>query len=515
MERVKNSTAFRLTLLATLSLGLMGCPEKGTDQTDQVNLASVSPEVTSLRKPEIGLVKPISPGSGSSTATMQVAISGGIESIASGFNPETITVHLTSSDPSQITVSPSSLTFNLLTQSEQTVTVTRVPNSAQQFWQARITASAADLVDSSQDVTFSAWNEVTPAINLDRRLNHSAVWTGSQMCVWGGSGRADPMGVVYWNSGECYSPATNTWTSMTTTNAPAGRENAIAVWTGSQMCVWGGYLGASPSFSNSGGCYNPTTDTWSALSASPLAGRSGHIGVWTGSQMCIWGGYAINQTSFNDGACYSPASNTWTSISNTNAPTKRYSAVGIWTGSQMCIWGGNTRNGSYDSKNDGGCYDPAANSWASIPTINAPTPSSSAAAAWTGSQMCVWGGINLQQLGGLNPTTNGGGCYDPAAGQWFSISTSGAPAAMTYASAVWTGTKMCVWGGWNGGVTGSGGCYDPSVNQWVSDLDIYMNSPKIYAGQTVVWTGSEMCVWGGTNSPSVIVPLAEGACIRP
>jgi hypothetical protein len=42
------------------------------------------------------------------------------------------------------------------------------------------------------------------------------------------------------NTGGRYDPATNTWTATGTTNAPSGRQSHTAIWTGSEMIVWGG-----------------------------------------------------------------------------------------------------------------------------------------------------------------------------------------------------------------------------------------------------------------------------------
>lgn len=54
----------------------------------------------------------------------------------------------------------------------------------------------------------------------------------------------------------------------------------------------------------------------------------------------------------------------------------------------MIVWGG------YDNGaliNSSGIYDPAANSWESISTMNAPLPRSQYSAFWTGSKMIIWG----------------------------------------------------------------------------------------------------------------------------
>ncbi len=56
----------------------------------------------------------------------------------------------------------------------------------------------------------------------------------------------------------------DTWTATSTTNAPEARSFHTAVWTGSEMIVWGGSPG--PNELNTGGRYNPTTDSWTATS---------------------------------------------------------------------------------------------------------------------------------------------------------------------------------------------------------------------------------------------------------
>src|SRR5439155_20809240 len=65
-------------------------------------------------------------------------------------------------------------------------------------------------------------------------------------------------------SGGC---GDNTWTPTSLTNAPDARSNHTAVWTGSEMIVWGGANGGGIYY-NGGGCNNTTTDGWRATSTS-------------------------------------------------------------------------------------------------------------------------------------------------------------------------------------------------------------------------------------------------------
>src|SRR5438046_6659989 len=91
------------------------------------------------------------------------------------------------------------------------------------------------------------------------------------------------------NTGGRYNPSTDSWTATSTINAPAARGSHTAVWTGSEMIVWGGWNGSS--YLNTGGRYNPSTDGWTATSLTNApVGRSQHTAVWTGSQMILWGG---------------------------------------------------------------------------------------------------------------------------------------------------------------------------------------------------------------------------------
>src|SRR5436190_10769701 len=171
------------------------------------------------------------------------------------------------------------------------------------------------------------------------RLYHTAVWTGSEMIIWGGSPDA---GQSFMNAGGQYNPTTDSWTATSTTSAPAARDDHTAVWTGSEMIVWGGTDGSS--YLNTGGRYNPGTDSWTATSTtSAPAGRFDHTAVWTGSEMIVWGGSA-GSSGLNTGGRYDPGTGNWTATSTTSAPDGRAGHTAVWTGSEMIVWGGSADN---------------------------------------------------------------------------------------------------------------------------------------------------------------------------
>ncbi|HZN05121.1 MAG TPA: hypothetical protein VFD06_16165, partial [Candidatus Polarisedimenticolia bacterium] len=75
---------------------------------------------------------------------------------------------------------------------------------------------------------------------------------------------------------------------------------------------------------SSSGC---TADTWSLTSNAIPSARIGHTAVWTGTEMIIWGG------SLDIGGRYDPASETWKPTSTgANLPQVRREHTAVWTG---------------------------------------------------------------------------------------------------------------------------------------------------------------------------------------
>ena len=347
----------------------------------------------------------------------------------------------------------------------------------------------------AQEPVPDAWQQ-RAASPLTGRAFHTAVWTGSEMIVWGGL-NVDVNQPDGFNDGARYNPAVNTWKWVTTTGAPAARSAPTAVWTGSEMIVWGG---ANTGNFNDGGRYNPAGDSWKPVTRTGApAFRASHTAVWTGSEMIVWGGSRNDGTSpyLNDGARYNPADDTWTPMSTVGAPRGRAYHTAVWTGSEMIVWGGSAYPGSTpDVLNDGGRYDPASDRWTAVSTTGAPSVRSGYTAVWTGSEMIVWGGSTYD---GTSHYLNDGGRYNPAGDNWTPVTTSGAPAARDRPTAVWTGSAMIVWGGYHSssGVLNTGGRYDPAGNSWAATTTT--GAPARRQFHTAVWTGTEMIVWGGVS----------------
>jgi N-acetylneuraminic acid mutarotase len=162
----------------------------------------------------------------------------------------------------------------------------------------------------------------------------SAIVAGSEMILWGGfNGNYVPS-----NNGAIYDPSQLQVLGTTSIgNAPSARYYHSAVWTGSEMIVWGGY--DNNNYFNDGGRYNPSSAVWTALPATTLSSRLVPSMVWTGTDVLVWGGGSM-QNGLNDGADYNRQNNGWTMLPTLNAPAARVWHSTVWTGIEMIVWGG-------------------------------------------------------------------------------------------------------------------------------------------------------------------------------
>jgi len=333
-----------------------------------------------------------------------------------------------------------------------------------------------------------AWFPTTTEGAPSARNNHTAVWAGAEVIIWGGYGATFDV-----NSGGRYDPEADAWLPTSTTGAPDPRERHSAVWSGTEMIVWGGSRFGS--YYDTGGRYNPVQDRWSATSIiNAPSPRRHHTAVWTGSEMIVWGGFCCDSNSIvvNTGGRYDPILNEWRPIATTNAPPPAAHHTAVWTGTEMLVWGGT--NGT-SPMNMGGRYDPVSDTWAPISTVDSPSPRAVHAAVWTGSEMIVWGGE------GPTGPLDTGARYDPVHDTWAPITLAGAPSPRSHMyTAVWTGSEMIVWGGAAGaGVfLNTGDRYDPATNRWIATT--LSNAPSPRHALMPVWTGREMVVWGGGDA---------------
>ncbi len=175
--------------------------------------------------------------------------------------------------------------------------------------------------------------------------------------------------------------------------------------------------------------------------------------------------------------------------------------LGLWAGCGDDGGGGGGGAGATGGRGGAGVGGAGAGAggtggWQAIPTQDAPEARADMAAAWTGSELVVWGGTVYGSGAAATPYSNGGR-YDPRTDRWRPMAVSHAPTPRSGALSGWTGSEVLVFGGASpGAVYGDGGLYDPTTNAW---RDVPGDGPTTAGGYggCRVFTGSEVFVIGG------------------
>ena len=250
------------------------------------------------------------------------------------------------------------------------------------------------------DPSTDNWRPMSTNGSPSVRSQFPAVWTGKEMLVWGGWALNDSTR----GDGGRYDPATDSWAPISGAYAPSPRVEPTAVWTGQEMIIFGGIEATGGGASgwvtlNTGARYNPKTDTWTPLPTEGAPSITAHTAVWTGTDMIVWGGrYLPPNNSLNTGARYNLAENKWYPISVAPLAVRVYHAA-VWTGSEMLVWGG-ILQGPNTMYNDGARYNPASDSWSVMTHENAPQgrhfwrPD---LGIWTGEGLLFYGGSYYPQ----------------------------------------------------------------------------------------------------------------------
>ena len=306
------------------------------------------------------------------------------------------------------------------------------------------------------------------------------------MLIWGGTTNSnEPLPST---GGGIYYPGSKRWYSLPPTEQ-VGRFNHSTVWTGQEMIVWGGKGDLSSEVIGDGWIYDYKHEDWLVVTAEGApAARAGHSAVWTGKQMIIWGGEGVDGF-LGDGAMYDPKADKWTPLPTLDAPSARgYHSV-VWTGKKMIVWGGLDNDGALDS---GAVFDPKAGTWTEMAPNELIYARVSHTAVWTGKQMIVWGG-----RGDDEEFFGDGAIYDLNKDTWLPLAADkAAPSQRELHTATWTGKEMIVFGGQNAdGMLDDGAIYSPKTGRWTK-LRMKV-SPGPRAMHTAVWSGDSLVIFGG------------------
>ena len=259
----------------------------------------------------------------------------------------------------------------------------------------------------------------------------------------------------------------------------------------------------APTVADDPGPLSSLSAGWNELPPPPDV-RSSAATAWTGSELIVWGGYIYSGYSDEE-----PLANGYLldPLSGDSKPlppaplSARTSPATAWTGTELIVWGGYDLNGGFYG--DGAAYAPASGSWRLLPPspIDARDPFS----VWTGAELVVWGTATRVDQRPLD-----GAAYDPASDTWRTIAEGSVE--LTDGTAIWSGQEMIVFGAalheGNSPETpvAIGAGYDPVADSWrrIADSEL---SPQ---ASTAAWNGSGMVAWDYLNQSQTYDPVLDG-----
>jgi N-acetylneuraminic acid mutarotase len=272
------------------------------------------------------------------------------------------------------------------------------------------------------------------------RSQHVATWIGNKMIVWGGCNEESDCQGPY-RQGAVYDPVEDAWTALAVENVPVGRQGHRGVWTGTDVFYWGGMIFDSETETHYGARYNLATQSWMEVaSAGEPSQRVLHTMVWTGTQAIVWGGMDESSNIDHDaqtGARWNAVTNEWLATTLSQAPRGRRSHVASYQGDLMLVWGGRAGDAYLD---DGAAYDPLSDQWKTLP----PAPLSARdghGGALLEERWVIWGGANL------STKHNDGAVYRAKGDCWESLTVTGAPTPRSDAQVLATDQGVFIWGG--------------------------------------------------------------------
>jgi N-acetylneuraminic acid mutarotase len=271
-------------------------------------------------------------------------------------------------------------------------------------------------VNYEYDPATDVWTKKSP---MPHPAHHAALAAvNGKIYAFGGfvapAGNAIPLGAAWEPIADAweFNPATDSWKPLAP--LPGKRGSAIAAEVGGKIYVIGGATtveGSKEPFFTAFGparvlatndVYDPATNTWESRNPMSVPRNHAFSGVVNGKIYVIGGrtghGFILSATNTDVVEEYNPASNMW-SIPKERMPTARSGGASGTDGRRIYVAGGEVTTtelvGAFRAVE---AYDPATNSWMTLPSM--PMPRHGVAGAVIGNRFHLVSGM-IQSAGAL------------------------------------------------------------------------------------------------------------------
>ncbi len=350
------------------------------------------------------------------------------------------------------------------------------------------------------DIEADRWRELAPG-PLSPRLGVAGVWTGTEVIICCGDGS---------QQAAAYEPSRDRWRAIA--DSPIVSQYMEAVWTGDQMLL---------TTEDDAASYDPTTDVWRVLERPPSTLDRLREMVWMDDELIVWPAEVGRRVS--SPMALDPVAGTWRVLPD--PPAWPAAPDIVWTGKVLVAWGGLPASAAVSERAVGSVYDPDTDSWVAMPEfLPEPRPFEgnlgSQSLLWTGETVLVNTGAFASGLS--DELTNDDSyllSFDPATREWAFVGVApgynfGADPVVADQRVVFRGAELFISNDQFGVVADEFVApeYYRSLHSWVLEKPVELRDR---AGHTAVWADGEMIVWGGWSSENATVAFDDGAAYNP
>jgi hypothetical protein len=336
------------------------------------------------------------------------------------------------------------------------------------------------------------------------------VWTGSEYIVWGGE---KPSEGTWHGTGAAFNPSQARWRDLAPSPLAPRSEHAF-VWTGTEVLICCGRQVGSGA---SAGAYEPATDTWRVIAQPPISPNFAGFtpsyaeAVWTGTEMIVFGGVSAGGLrNLRAAAAYDPETDSWRTLADLPYGLEREAEAVLGQG-VIYAWPSFVRPGETAAPL---AYDIESDSWQSLAIPESLEVPLAPSLIWTGDELIAWGlAPSLDDDYGIGLT------FDPTTGTWRALPptplapTSSSDGSEASQAAVWTGSQAIIWTGWIGSEwdapTTSILAYNPEERSW-SQLDPAPVQGTGMWHHPLIWTGTQLIAYvASTDSILILIYTPE------
>lgn len=286
---------------------------------------------------------------------------------------------------------------------------------------------------AAYDPATDTWRPIAAAPGTG--LSNDAVWTGERVLVRGTTSEATnapPDAAIF-----SYDPASDGWEVYPAPDGAGDTLDVTMTWTGTELIFWGHPYRRYTEPPLAAGL-DPATGTWRDLPAASLPAGMGPAAAWDGDEVVVAAGMPMSvgpEGAPTPTAAFDPAADTWRSLppAPTEVPGMQPDLLPIGDG--LLLAGGTF---AQDRSTAALAFDLDTERW---------SPAGQMDGDLRYGEQRVWTGRELIEVGGVDATTVRAsvGALDPDTGLARSLPDLPEPRAS--AGAAWTGSELLVWGG--------------------------------------------------------------------